>query len=128
MPQNILTTIWSGIIAAQSAPVDGTTVPQPDVLPPDANGLRCRSAVIEIDATVTSGTGAATIDLYLWDGSRWSKSDASINIAISQTASGPQSRRVYEVPTIAPYVGLLPVVSVINGTGASLSCRVADRG
>lgn len=126
MPHSSLVPIWSNATAAQSVPLD-SQLPNSDQGVQDANGIRGQRFVIETDATVSSGTGTATVAIYLWDGSRWAKSDVSISLTITATASGPASRRVFELDTIFPYLAIDPVLEAITGTGASVTCRSASR-
>ena len=123
-----LTTLWTAT-AAQTAPTDAT-LPTADNEASDANGVRGSKFVIELDGIVTSSTAAAVVDIYLWDPRRpaWTKSEVSINLSFAGTTRGPDSRRTFEIDSIAPYGAIRPTLASITGSiGASLICRCAAR-
>lgn len=123
-------TCFSGVTATQTAPTDANSIPSVDGAATCPGGLRGQQFMLEFDFRGSSGTVNATVDLYLWDADfrRWAKAATSISLTSTATASGPASRFAYALDSIAPYGALLPVVSAISGTGATLDCRLGLTG
>jgi hypothetical protein len=126
MPHTTMTALWSGVTSAQSAPTDASA-PTADQATATSTGVRgCRFA-IELDAIASAGAATYTVDLYLWSGTYWTKSSVSISGSSSVTASAPAGRVSYEVDDISPYKAICPVLAVIAGTNAAVTCRVAAK-
>lgn len=128
MPHNTLSTIWSAQTAPGTAPAD-TAQPTADQSTPDVNGVRCRECIVEFDFTVTSGSGAAVVRPYLWDGElkRWVKSTSTLAPTTAATTSSAASREAHTVDPIYPYQAITFVLESITGNGASITCRAASR-
>jgi hypothetical protein len=123
---SIMTALWSGVTSAQSAPTDAS-MPTADQVKPTATGVRGNRFAIELDAIASAGAATYTVDIYLWSGTYWTKSAVSISGSSSVTASGPTGRVSYEIDNIAPYKAICPVLAVIAGTNAAVTCRVAAK-
>lgn len=122
--------VFTGATATQTAPTDAGSTPSTDQSATCPNGLRGQQFMMEFDFRGSAGTVTATVDLYLWDGDfrRWSKSPLPINLTSTSTTSGPSSRYCYVIDSIQPYAAILPVISAISGTGATLDCRIGLTG
>lgn len=123
-------TVFTGAIATQTAPTDASSVPSTDQATAASGGVFGQQFMLEFDLRGSGGASTATIDLYFWDGvfRRWAKAATPISLTSALTASGPASRFTYALDSIQPYQAVLPVVSAISGTGATIDCRVATNG
>jgi hypothetical protein len=121
---------FSGVTATQTAPTDANSTPSADTATTCTNGLRGQQFMMEFDFRGSSGTVTATVELYLWDADfrRWAKAATPISLSSTSTSSGPASRFCYALDSIQPFAAVLPVVSAISGTGATLDCRLGLTG
>ena len=122
--------VFAGVTTTQAAPTDASSIPSTDQAATAPGGVFGQQFMLEFDLRGSGGASTATIDLYFWDGvfRRWAKAATPISLTSALTTSSPQSRFTYALDSIQPYQAVLPVVSAIGGTGATIDCRVATNG